>query len=485
MSLWLAAASRGCGAFSSAARTLPACYSLLFPPLQMGDGTNFTVSFAGTLLSKAEELLIQGIHPSDVVAGYKKAAALLPEMLASCVSHRLENPRSVEELGAAIKPVIAAKLQGVEDILGPLIADACVSVMKPEPKAAAVVVDNVRVCKLQGGSLADSAVVRGAVVHRNTNGVIKHAEKAKVVVFSCGMEAADTETKGTVVLRTADDLKAYNKSEERAMEEKIKAVADSGAKVVVVGGSISEIAQHFLDKYNLLTVKIMSKFELRRLCKVVGATALVRVGAPMPEELGYADSVGVQEVASQKITVFRQEDDGDEKSGIATIVLRGATANFLADCERVVDDAVSVAKQLCRDARMVPGAGATEIALAAKLRDLADATPGMEQYAIRAFGESFEFLPRVLAENAGADATSAISALYAAHAGGSAAAGVNVDDGSVLDAAAAGVYDSFLVKENALRLASDAAVTVLRVDQIIMAKQAGGPKPRAPRPQDA
>ncbi len=114
-----------------------------------------------------------------------------------------------------------------------------------------------------------------------------------------------------------------------------------GAKVIVAGGSISEIAMHYIEKFGMLAVKIMSKFELRRLCKAINATAMVRVGAPTPEEMGFADVVTVQEVSSRLVTVFRQHN---EESAVATIVLRGSTMNLLDDMERAVDDAVHTAR---------------------------------------------------------------------------------------------------------------------------------------------
>ena len=104
------------------------------------------------------------------------------------------------------------------------------------------------------------------------------------------------------------------------------------------------------------------------------------------------------------------------------------------------------------------------------------ACPGLDQYAISKYGEAMECVPRVLAENSGRDAIKVLSALYSAHAKGEKGAGVSVDDGSVVDQAAAGVVDSLAVKESAFQLAVDAAITVLRVDLIIMAKAAGGPK---------
>jgi T-complex protein 1 subunit theta len=231
----------------------------------------------------------------------------------------------------------------------------------------------------------------------------------------------------------------------------------------------------------MLAVKIVSKFELRRLCKAINATALVRVTAPVPGELGYADVVEVRELSSRMVTVFRQDDDD---SAIATIVLRGATINLLDDLERAIDDGVNVARVLCRDGRMVPGAGASEIELAHRLARFAESTPGLEQYAIAKYAEALEAFPRTLAENSGQSERDVITALYVAHAAGKSAQGVDIEGGMTLDASAAGILDSLAVKASAMRLASEAAITVLRVDQIIMSKQAGGPKPRQPGAPD-
>ena len=162
--------------------------------------------------------------------------------------------------------------------------------------------------------------------------------------------------------------------------------------------------------------------------------------------------------------------------------------NLLDDLERAIDDAVNVARTLVKggdSGKLVPGAGATEIELAARVAALAAATPGLEQYAIARNAEAQEAVPRILAENSGQSAPEVISALYAAHAAGNAGVGVNIDGGSpTRDTVAAGILDSLAVKLSALRLASDAAITVLRVDQIIMSKQAGGPKPRQPGAPD-
>jgi len=448
---------------------------------EVGDGSNFVVTFAGELLAQAEELLRIGVHPSEIVEGYKKASEKTFALFESLSTTSVENPRDKASLVKALIPVLAAKQFGYEEMLSNLVADAVLSVMPPAPKKPSVTVDNVRVAKLVGGTIQDSQIIRGVVVHRDAEGSIKHVEKAKVAVFGCSIEASSTETKGTVVIKNADELKAYNKGEEKAMEDAIKGIADSGAKVVVAGGSISEIAMHFIEKYGMLAVKIPSKFELRRLCKAVNATAQVRVGAPIPGDLGYADVVSVQELSSRLVTVFRQDD---EDSGIATIVLRGATMNLLDDMERAIDDAVNTCRILCKDGRLIPGGGAADMEVAHRLSRIAAETTGLEQYAISKFAEALEVVPRTLAENSGQIERDIITALYVAHAAGKVNEGVDIDGNGTKDVVKAGIVDSLAVKLSALRLACETAITVLRVDQIIMSKQAGGPKPKQPGAPD-
>lgn len=124
---------------------------------------------------------------------------------------------------------------------------------------------------------------------------------------------------------------------------------------------MSEMAIHFFEKYKIMAVKIMSKFEIKRIGRAVGATPIVTLTTPSPEELGFAHEVKFTEISSQKCIIFRRDEPENK---MATIVLRGSTTSMLDDVERAVDDGVNAIKTLTRDPRMVPGAGATEINLA-------------------------------------------------------------------------------------------------------------------------
>ena len=275
---------------------------------------------------------------------------------------------------------------------------------------------------------------------------------------------------------------SFTTGEESQLQSVITSLHDSGMRVLIAGSTVGELALHYLNRAGILVLKVLSKFELRRLCRVVGATPLARLGAPMPDEMGSIDVVETLEIGGDRVTVFRQEDDVTKT---ATLVIRGATQNHLDDIERAVDDGVNVVKAITRDARLVPGAGATEMQLVERIGAFGDRTPGLPQYAIRKYGEAFEVIPRTLAESAGLDATEVLSRLYTAHHRNKEnwCTGVDVenDDGTgTLDAKKDAILDLLVAKSWAIRLATEAARTVLSVDQIIVARQAGGPKPPGP-----
>merc|ERR1719198_2324666 len=309
-------------------------------------------------------------------------------------------------------------------------------------------------------------------IPRETVGVETHKEKAKVAIFASGIELQGTETKGTVLLENADQLLNYTKGEEQRMEEFIKGIRDVGVEVVVSGGPISEIAGHYLNKYQMMVVKISSKFELRRVCRTVGATAIIRNGPPTPEELGYVESIKQEEYSSQKLCVIKSRD-----ARIATIVLRSASLNVLDELERAIDNAVNVVRSVAKNPDFVAGAGAMEIELAHQLQQFGATVPGLDQYAVLKFAEALEVVPKVLAENAGHSYVDVLTKLYATHAKGEKASGVDVESGELIcNSVEAGILDHEDTKRWAFRFCVDAVLTILRVDQIIMAKQAGGPK---------
>ncbi|KAF8161576.1 chaperonin Cpn60/TCP-1 family [Crassisporium funariophilum] len=455
---------------------------------EMGDATNMVLILAGELLKKAEHLLIMGLHPSEVIKGYELASAKAQSELEKLSTFSLPSPLTHESLTSALKPAIASKQYGYEDKLASLVAEAALSIMPANPKNFNV--DNVRVVKIMGGSLAGSKVVQGMVFGREPEGMVKKVTRGKVAVFTAALDIAQTETKGTVLIKNADEMLNFTTGEEKQIEKIFKEIADSGIKVIIAGSTVGELALHYLNRFNIAVLKVLSKFELRRLCRVVNATPLARVGAPTPEEAGWVDIFETIEVGGDRVTVLRQLTHGDdgfdpttqgEKNRTATIVLRGATSNHLDDLERAIDDGVNVIKGLMKDARLVPGAGASELELAKRVEVYGSGLKGLSQHGVKRFASALEVIPRTLAENAlgGSQGNEVLSRLWAKHEeSGGESWGVDVEaetDGT-LRADEHKIYDSLAAKTWAIRLATEAANSVLSVDSIIMSKPAGGPK---------
>lgn len=464
---------------------------------EVGDGTNLVVVLAGELLANAEQLLRLGLSPSIIVEGYEMAQKKALEILEgeTIPSASLENPRDFNQLKRIIRAAVASKQPGLEEHLSDLITKAVtISLPAKDEDIKSFNIDNVRCIKIIGGSfLGGSHVVNGMVLPREPETQLKKVTNAKIAVFACPINIGRTETKSTVLLHDAKEMLAFSKDEEKNVEAQIKAIAESGVKVVVAGDQIGELALHFLNRYGLAAMRIQSKFDLRRFCRAVGANPMARLGAPTAEEVGYCDVLETVEIGGDRCTVIRQERE-QVGAKLSTIILRGNTQNQLDDLERAIEDGInSVRTAIVKDSRLLAGAGAVDLELARKLVAYADTTPGLVQYGIREYGKAFEVVPRLLATNAGQPLTDALARLYWAHENQSQPhAGVDVEisghnhqeDEGIIDARELGFFDLLAVKRSAIQLATEAALTVLRVDQIIMAKPAGGPKPRAPGPQD-
>lgn len=446
---------------------------------EAGDGTNWVVIMGATLLEKAEELIKMGLTATDVAEGFQLACDKSLEILEELECWKISDNRSLEQVSKGIKGSIMSKQYGYEDFLSNLIAGACISIL---PEKSTFNVDNIRICKISGSGVTSSSVVQGMVFRRDMEGTVSEKKNAKVAVFSCPFDITTTETKGTVLINTADQLDKFSRGEEIQLEEKVKALADMGVSVVVAGGKIGELAVHYLNKYKIMAVRITSKWDLRRLCRVVGAVIQPKLGLPSQEEIGLCDRVFLDEIGETCVVIFKQE--GSE-SRIATVVIRGSTPNLMDDIERAVDDGVNTFKGLCRDPRLVAGAGGVEMELSRRIDDYSQQCVGLEQYSVKAFSEALKVFPKILAENSGARSQETLALLQAAHEQeGGAHVGYDCNTAGKLDANESGILDSMRTKYWAIKYATSAACQILRVDQIIMAKKAGGPKPRGMGQQD-
>uniref|UniRef100_A0A5S6PYV7 T-complex protein 1 subunit theta n=1 Tax=Trichuris muris TaxID=70415 RepID=A0A5S6PYV7_TRIMR len=271
--------------------------------------------------------------------------------------------------------------------------------------------------------------------------------------------------------------------EENSIEEFVKSLHQLGVNVVVSGGKLGDLYVHFLNKYKMIGVKVGSKFDLRRLCRCIGAVPIPTLRIPAVEEIGECDQVYIDEIGSDELVFFKQNLTAGQ---IASIIIRGSSPNVMDDTERAIIDGVNNFRILTRDNRLLAGGGAVELELARQIEKYGALCPGMEQYSINKFAVSMEVLPKQLADNSGAKSINLLSQLRTVHQDGKKTYGLNVtpEGTTVADMIPLGTYDPYLTKYWMIKLATNLAVTLLNVDQIIMAKQAEGPLPKTPGKMD-
>ncbi|XP_038241984.1 T-complex protein 1 subunit theta-like [Dermochelys coriacea] len=445
---------------------------------ETGDGANAVVLLAAALLDSAEKLVRAGLPVAAVRGGYEVACKEAVRLLPGLACHTLADLRDPEGVAWALRAAVGSKLFGYQDFLAGLVARCCVAALSPE---GAFEPDNVCLCQVPGGGVTDSCLLEGMVFCTEAESQVHQAHQARIAVYCCPFGLARTETKGMVLFQGPAEMRAYSGAEEELLGRHVRAIAEEGAGVVVVGGQVDPLALQYADQLGLMVVRLNSRLELQRLCRAVGAIPLASLVPPPSSALGHCRRVYLTEIGSTAVVVFRQ--DGGS-CPVATVLLRGATTELLCSLEEAVMDGLNTYKALVGDRRLLPGAGAAEMALAVRLATLGAYIPSLEQYAILEFAQALKTLPAALAENAGLRVNETMAALEALHQLGTATAGVRLGEGGAptMDAAREGVLDSLQVKERAIRLAVHTATTLLGVSHILVAKKSGGPKVRAENP---
>jgi len=437
---------------------------------EIGDGSNFVVVFAGELMKKAEEMIGMGLHPSDIVAGYDKAVRKALEYISTMSIQKDYDLRSVDDLAQACRTSIASKFFGLEDFLSKKVAEACIIAMPENPVDFQV--DNVRFCSVLGSNIHDTYVVNGMVTGYKSKTSTKHVEDCKVLCLATNVGLREMDATQNVLFENATDLLNFAKSEETVVENAIKRIHDIGVRFLILNTKATDLEYHYLNKYKIYTIIIVSKFERRRMCRMTGARMCVTKDF-RAEDLGFIKSVKEVEIGGWQMSKLSQNEG---ESTVSTIVVRGASEQIMSDVKRACIDGINTIRAMCRESDFVPGAGATEIELARLIQDYGSKVSGLDQYAVKAYGEALEVVPRTLAANSGMDFEDTIAKLYAAHSEGKVNVGVDVINKSTLDAVEHNILDLLVTKKFAMRLATNCALTILRVDHIIMSKPAGGPK---------
>jgi len=435
---------------------------------EVGDGTTTAVVLAGELLKQAEELLEQEIHPTVIAAGYRAAADKSMEILKGLA---IKVSAKDEDLlrKIAVTAMTGKGSQSARDELAAMAVQAVQSVVDED---GTVDTDNITVEKKVGGGITDSMLVSGVVIDKDRlhPNMPKSVADARIALLNAAVEIEKTEVDAKIQITSPDQLQAFLDQEENMLKGMVDRIAATGANVLFVQKGIDDLAQHFLAKAGIYTVRRIKKSDMEKLARATGGRVVTSIHEISKEDLGKAGLVEERKVSDEKMTFV--EDCKNPKS--VSIILRGGTEHVVDELDRAMEDALRVVGVAVQDKLLVAGGGAPEVELALRLRAYASTVGGREQLAIEAFANAMEVIPKTLAENAGLDQIDSLVSLRSQHEKGMKSAGLDMDTGKPVDMLKLGVVEPLRVKTQAINSAAEAAIMILRIDDVIASKS-GGP----------
>jgi archaeal chaperonin len=439
---------------------------------EAGDGTTTAVILAGELLKRAETLIEQNIHPTIISQGYRLAAQKALEVLSGISEPvKIDDPDTLKRV--AVTSMSSKSVSFNRDMLADIAVKAVQAVAEKHEKGYTVDLDDIQIVKKQGGSITDSQLIEGVIVDKEKvhSGMPARVEAPKIALLDAALEIKKTEIDAKIEINEPSQLNAFLQEEENMLHRMVDQVKKSGANVVFCQKGIDDLAQHFLAKEGIYAVRRVKKSDMEKLAKATGANIVSKVSELSPDDVGTAGLVEERKIGEDSLTFV----SGAKKARAVSVLLRGGTEHVLDEIERSMDDALNVVAVAVEDGKVVYGGGASAEEIALHLRDEAAKVGGREQMAFETFAEALETVPRTLAENAGLDPIDILIELRQSHKSGKKFTGVNVTSGKVDDMKVLHIVEPIRVGRQAIESATDAAVMILRIDDVIASKSGGPP----------
>ncbi|GBG26022.1 T-complex protein 1 subunit gamma [Hondaea fermentalgiana] len=436
---------------------------------EAGDGSTSVIVLSGEMLTVAEPFLrAERLHPTQIVQAYYRA---MEEALAVC--ERIARPLDVHDRDSMFKIVDASVGTKYVHRWGDLIVNMALdAVMKitVEGKASAKEVDikrYARIEKIPGGELSDCTVMDGVMLNKDvTHSKMKRRiENPRILLLDCSLEYKKGESQTSVELTNDTDWDVLLKLEEEHVERLCADIISHKPDLVLCEKGVSDLAQHYLQKAGITALRRLRKTDNNRVARATGATIVSRTEEIQETDIGTGCGLfEVRKIGDEYFSFI--EKCKDPKA--CTLLLRGGSKDVLNEVERNIQDAMQVAKNIVLEPKVLPGGGATEMAIAQALSEKSKTIEGVQQWPYKAVGIAFEVIPRTLLENCGVDVVRRLTELRAMHAqGGNERMGVNGETGVLVSMDELNIWEPFSVKTQIVKTSIEAAAMLLRVDDVV------------------
>jgi thermosome len=441
---------------------------------ECGDGTTTAVILTGELLKNAAELLDQNIHPTVINGGFNLASKKAMETLNKlAIPIKSSDKTTLKKI--AMTAMASKGSSGSKELLADVVVNATTSVAETVNGKTIVDLDNIQIQKQQGGSIDNTDVVKGIILDKERvhEEMPKQVKNAKIALVNAALEVRKTEVDARIQINDPTQLQAFLDEEENMLRKMVDKVKNSGADVLICEKGIDDLAQHFLAKEGIYSVRQAKESDMEKLAKATGGKIVVGLDDLSSKDLGFAGIVEERKFGDDKLTFVI--DCKNPKA--VSVLLRGGTEHVVDELERALHDALSVVKSALEDGKITVGGGAAATEIAMTLRDFAPNIGGREQMAIEAFANAIEVIPKTLAENAGLDPIDMMLEIRSAHKKGKKNAGINVLTGRVDDMLKNNVIEPLRLGLQEIQAATEAATMILRIDDVIASKSSGPPMP--------
>ncbi|MCL5782395.1 MAG: TCP-1/cpn60 chaperonin family protein [Candidatus Thermoplasmatota archaeon] len=439
----------------------------------VGDGTTTAVVIAGALLQEAESLINQNVHPTVISAGYRMAADH-----AKKVMDDISKPVKFQDKGLLMKmagtSLSSKSASSSKEKLSEISYESVKAVAEKTDSGYSVDFDNIQIVKKQGGDIEDSELIFGIIVDKEKvhPGMPNFVKDAKIALLNAALEIKKPEFDTNIRIDDPSMIQKFLSQEENVLKEMVSKVKKSGANVLITQKGIDDLAQHYLAKEGIYAVRRVKKSDVEKLSKATGAAIASSMDELSPQDLGMAASVEQVKIGDDYLTFVT----GCKNPKAVSVLVRGGTEHVVDEIERSITDSIHVVAAAVEDGGYVTGGGSSASEISLRLREYASKVGGRQQLAIEKFANALEEIPRALSENAGLDAIDVLIKIRNEHAKGKTTSGINVYTGEVEDMEKAGVIEPIRVGKQAIEAATEAAVMILRIDDVIATKGTkGGP----------
>jgi len=428
--------------------------------IEVGDGTTTVVMIAGKLLENAEKLLDKKIHPTVIIKGYRLAAEKCHEILNDVA---LKITKEDEEILKQIA-MTAMTGKGAEDAKEHF-AEIIVQAVKQIQTGNEIDMNDIKIEKSKGEGIKDTELISGIVLDKEkvSQDMPVVVENAKIALIDFSLEIKNPEIDTKVSISSPEQLQGFVEQEEKTIREMIEKVKLSGANVVLCQKGIDDFAQYLLSKVGIYACRRIAKSDMEKLAKATNGKIVSNLNELSSLELGSAEKVEEIKHGEDVMTYVR----GCQSPRALTILIHGATGHVIDEIERAIKDGLGVVVASLKDGLVVAGGGAIEIEVARRLREFGQSLSGREQLAVEEFASALEYIPTSLAENAGMDPIDALTELKSRHDSGEKNYGLNLFKNRIENVLEAKILEPLKIKTQAISSASDVAIMILRIDDVI------------------